>query len=58
MPASSRAAALTALIVQAAREAGALSGRDMGKLMRVLMPLVAGRADGKRVKERAAAFLG
>nr|WP_315099416.1 GatB/YqeY domain-containing protein [uncultured Fretibacterium sp.] len=28
----------------------------MGKLMRVLMPRVAGRADGSRVKERVTAF--
>lgn len=58
LPAQLGDAELDALIAQAAQEAGAQSSRDMGKLMRVLMPLVAGRADGKRVKERAAGFLG
>ena len=61
-PAASKAhdlnAELDALIAEAAKEAGAASVRDMGRLMRVLMPRVAGRADGKRVKERAEAFLG
>lgn len=47
---------LDALVAEAAKEAGAVSVRDMGKLMRVLMPRVAGRADGNRVKERATAF--
>ena len=47
---------LDALVAEAAKEAGAVSVRDMGKLMRVLMPRVAGRADGNRVRERATAF--
>ena len=48
---------LAALVAEAAKESGAASMRDMGKLMRVLMPRVAGRADGSRVKERVTAFL-
>lgn len=58
LPAQLGDAELDALIAEAAKEAGAASARDMGRLMRVLMPRVAGRADGKRVKERAEAFLG
>lgn len=48
---------LDAMIRAAAEKAGAVSPKDMGKLMGVLMPMVAGRADGKRVKERATAWL-
>ncbi|MDR2528470.1 MAG: GatB/YqeY domain-containing protein [Synergistaceae bacterium] len=48
---------LAALVKAAAEKAGATSPKDMGKLMGALMPLVAGRADGKRVKEQAAAHL-
>ncbi|MDR2136865.1 MAG: GatB/YqeY domain-containing protein [Synergistaceae bacterium] len=48
---------LDALVRSAAEKAGAISPKDMGKLMGTLMPVVAGRADGKRVKEKAAAYL-
>lgn len=48
---------LDALIEKAAQEAGASSPRDMGRVMKTLMPLVAGKADGSRVKERVTAFL-
>ena len=57
LPAQLGDAELDALVSEAAKEAGASSPRDMGKLMKVLMGKVAGRADGKRVKERATAFL-
>lgn len=50
--------ALTALIVEAIRETGAASLKDMGKVMKVLMPRVAGRADGKTVQEMVRAHLG
>ncbi len=41
-----------AVIVEAAvAESGAQSARDMGKVMKLLMPRVAGRADGKLVNE-------
>mgnify|MGYP001012363897 CR=1 FL=1 len=56
LPAQLGDAELDALVAEAAKEAGAASPRDMGKLMRVLMPRVAGRADGNRVKERVTAF--
>lgn len=58
LPAQLGDAELDVLIAAAAKEAGAASVRDMGRLMRVLMPRVAGRADGNRVKERVEAFLG
>ncbi len=38
-------------IEQAIEEAGATSIRDMGKVMKLLMPRVTGRADGKVVGE-------
>jgi uncharacterized protein YqeY len=50
-------AELDALVEEAAKKSGAASAKDMGKLMSALMPLTAGRADGKRAKERAAAYL-
>ncbi len=40
---------LTSLVVAVVAEVGATSPRDMGKVMPVLLPRVAGRADGKRV---------
>lgn len=48
---------LNSMIREAAEKAGAVSPRDMGKLMGALMSVVAGRADGKRVKEMATAYL-
>lgn len=48
---------LDTLIRSTAEKAAIASPKDMGKLMSALMPLVAGRADGKRVKERATAYL-
>ena len=56
LPAQLGDAELDALVAEAAKEIGAASPRDMGKLMRVLMLRVAGRADGNRVKERVTAF--
>ena len=49
---------LDAMIQTAADKAGATSPKDMGKLMGVLMPMIAGRADGKRAKDKATAYLG
>ncbi|MDR1979665.1 MAG: GatB/YqeY domain-containing protein [Synergistaceae bacterium] len=48
---------LDALVRSAAEKAAAASPKDMGKLMSALMPLVAGRADGKRAKDRATKYL-
>ena len=49
--------ALEQLVKEAILEAGAQSARDMGKVMKVLMPKVAGRADGKQVNELVRAKL-
>jgi uncharacterized protein YqeY len=38
-------------------EAGATGPQDLGKVMKILMPKVAGRSDGKRVNEMAKALL-
>lgn len=38
-------------IVKAVEEAGASAPQDMGKVMKVLMPRIAGRAEGKVVNE-------
>lgn len=43
--------ALERLILEAIAEVGAQSAKDMGKVMKALMPKVAGRADGKQVNE-------
>jgi len=43
---------LEAAIDEAIREVGAAGVRDMGKVMKVLMPRLTGRADGKLVGEK------
>jgi uncharacterized protein len=40
---------LNALVAEAVSEAGATSPKDMGGVMKVVMPKVGGRADGRRV---------
>ena len=40
---------LSRLVQEAITESGASQARDMGKVMSLVMPRVAGRADGKRV---------
>lgn len=42
---------LEGIVAEAVSEVGATSARDMGKVMKVLMPRVAGKADGKLVNE-------
>jgi hypothetical protein len=58
LPAGMGAAELEALVAAAIAEAGAVSPKDMGKVMKLLVPRVAGRADGaevsRLVKERLA----
>jgi uncharacterized protein YqeY len=49
--------ALERLVREAIAEAGAQSVKDMGKVMKVLMPKLAGRADGKQVNELVRAKL-
>jgi len=43
---------LDAIIDDAIRESGAAGVRDMGKVMKILMPKVTGKADGKMVGEK------
>ena len=57
LPAQLADSEVDALVEEAAKKSGAVSPKDMGKLMSALMPLLAGRADGKRAKERAMAYL-
>jgi uncharacterized protein YqeY len=42
---------ITALVTQSMAETGASSSGDIGKVMKVLMPKVRGKADGKLVKD-------
>ena len=46
-----------ALIKKAIAEAGAVSVKDMGKVMKILMPQLTGRADGKTAGEKVKALL-
>jgi len=46
------------LVRQAILQSGALSARDMGQVMKVLMPDVKGRADGKLVNQIVKRLLG
>jgi len=48
---------LNSIIKECAEKVGAASAKDMGRLMSALMSAVAGRADGKRVKEKATEYL-
>ena len=48
---------LTGLIEQAIQEAGAVSKADLGKVMKILMPKVRGRSDGKLVSSLVTAKL-
>lgn len=59
LPAALDADALSALIDQAVVESGAAGPRDMGKVMKALMPRLAGQVvDGKAVNELVKARLG
>jgi uncharacterized protein YqeY len=48
---------INSLISDAITEAGAISVKDMGKVMKILMPKVTGKADGKVIGERVKAIL-
>jgi uncharacterized protein YqeY len=48
---------LTDLVAEVVAEVGATTPKDMGKVMPVLLPRVAGRADGKRVSTAVRAAL-
>ena len=59
LPAALDETALVALIDQAVAESGAIGAKDMGKVMKALMPRLAGQVvDGKAVNERVKARLG
>jgi uncharacterized protein len=49
---------LEVMVGEAVSEAGASSLKDMGRVMKILMPKVAGRADGKTVNELVRSKLG
>jgi uncharacterized protein len=49
---------LTAIVAEAVEETGASQQRQMGEVMKALMPKVAGRADGKRVSAAVREHLG
>jgi len=49
---------VAALIRASIDEAGAKGMQDLGKVMKLLMPKVSGRSDGKRVNELTKALLG
>jgi len=58
MPEELPAGELAALVDEAIAETGAATPKDMGKVMGVLMPKVAGRADGKALSDLVRAKLG
>jgi uncharacterized protein YqeY len=49
---------LSELVASAVEETGASEAKDMGGVMKALMPKVAGRADGKRVSQAVRETLG
>ena len=51
LPAALSDAELEALVNEAIAEAGAVSAKEMGRVMKALMPKIAGRAEGKRVND-------
>jgi len=57
MPAQLTEEEISSLILSAIAEAGAVSVKDMGRVMKILMPKITGRADGKAVGERVKASL-
>ncbi len=57
LPAQLSKEELEKIIDEAIKEANATSPKDMGKVMKIVMPKVAGRADGKVVNEMVKAKL-
>lgn len=51
MPQQMSEAEITAVVVESIAEAKATSAKDMGAVMKVLMPKVQGKADGKLVNQ-------
>ena len=58
LPAEMDDAELDRLVASAIAETGASSPKDMGNVMKAVMPKVEGRADGKRVSTRVREGLG
>ncbi len=58
LPAQMSAAEIREIVKKAAEETGAAGAGDMGRLMKAVMPLVKGRADGKLVSEIVKEVLG
>ena len=58
LPAQLDDAELATLVDAAVAEAGATSPRDMGAVMKIVQPRVAGRADGRRVSDAVRSRLG
>ena len=57
MPAQMSEEEVDEIIKKTIEEAGAVSVKDMGKVMKLLMPKLAGVADGKAAGEKVKAFL-
>lgn len=57
LPAEMDDDALAALVAEAVAESGAAGPQDMGKVMKAVMPKVAGRADGSRISAMVKAKL-
>jgi len=57
MPQQLSEAEIIAQIEIAVREEGATGVKDLGKVMKILMPRLTGRADGKAVSDKAKAIL-
>jgi uncharacterized protein YqeY len=57
MPAQMSDEEVESIIKKAIMETGAASVKDMGKVMKVLMPQLTGKADGKAVGEKVKALL-
>jgi hypothetical protein len=57
MPAQMSDDEVVSIIQKAIAEAGAVSVKDMGKVMKVLMPQLTGKADGKMVGEKVKELL-
>lgn len=51
LPAQLDAAEIGELVTQVIRETGVVNIKDMGRIMKALTPLTAGRADGKMVSD-------
>jgi uncharacterized protein len=51
MPAALDPAELDRMVAEAVAEAGATTPREMGAVMKLLTPRVAGRADGRTVSD-------